>query len=108
MSGLCSSESGSGKLGCDSVGMIIRRFFVTEIFLKDSENLCHRHLQNGSKNIVKSNIKIKIAFTNCCTGIIILPFLAAGTSRSAGINSRFFRELTSLHDCCQYCSNVRA
>ena len=30
----------------------------------DSENLCHRHLQNRPKNIVNKNVKIKIAFTN--------------------------------------------
>ena len=35
-------------------------------------------LQNGPKNIVKSNVKIKIAFTNFYTGIIILTFLAPG------------------------------
>ena len=44
----------------------------------DSEDLCHGHLQNGPKNIVKLNVKIKIAFTNFYTGIIILTFLAAG------------------------------
>ena len=33
----------------------------------------------GSKNIVKSKyVKIKIAFTSCYTGIIILTLLAAG------------------------------
>ena len=53
------------------------------------ENLCH-------KNMVKSNIKIKIAFTNCYTGIIILTFLVAGNLASAGINSRFFCELTAF------------
>ena len=35
-------------------------------------------LENGPKDIVKSNVKIKIAFTNFYTGIIILTFLAAG------------------------------
>ena len=63
MSGLYSSGSGSGKLGFDSVGMIFRLIFWFRDILKDSENLCHRHLQNGPKNIVKSNVKIKIGFT---------------------------------------------
>ena len=53
-------------------------------------------LQNGPKNIVKSNVKIKIAFTNFYTGIIILTFLAAGNLVKCR-HSRFFpRELTAF------------
>ena len=63
----------------------------------DSENLCHRHLQNRPKNIVKSNVKIKIAFTNFFTGIIILTFLAAGNLAKCGHQLQiFFRELTAF------------
>ena len=51
--------------------------------------ICH-------KNMVTSNVKIKIAFTNCYTGIIILTFLVAGILASAGINPRFFFELTAF------------
>ena len=47
--------------------------------------------------MVKSNVKIKIAFfTNCYTGIIILTFLVAGNLASAGINSRFLCALTAF------------